>query len=76
MMIPWMRMAPGKAEAQGPDPGCRDCKGTGKVVLLNRIARCLCLDRAPKGGEPAAGGKPGGDQEGGWSPVLLAAARV
>jgi hypothetical protein len=54
---------PSPPAAQEPDPDCRDCKGTGEVLLLNRTVRCLCLDRAAptKGGdEPAARGKPDG----------------
>jgi len=28
-----------------PDPNCKDCKGTGKILLLNRTVECFCLDK-------------------------------
>jgi len=30
-----------------PDPECKDCKGKGEILLLNRTVKCLCLDRTP-----------------------------
>lgn len=28
-----------------PDPECKDCNGTGEVLLLNFTVKCFCLDR-------------------------------
>jgi len=28
-----------------PDPTCKDCRGTGKILLLNKTVECFCLDR-------------------------------
>lgn len=31
-----------------PDPKCEDCKGTGKILLLNKTVQCFCVDREIK----------------------------
>ena len=27
------------------NPDCKDCHGTGEILLLNRTVKCFCLDR-------------------------------
>lgn len=28
-----------------PDPNCKDCKGTGKIILFTSISECDCVKR-------------------------------